>query len=80
MSENIDDRKDPVDKQVRDLSPEEIAEWLIKYHHLPEESRSVVVSNLRTQFYWHEIRGRLWRGTLASVLSAVLMKWWRLRT
>ncbi len=50
---------DPVSRMVRDCTAEELTDWLIKNHGLRPESRTTVVSNLRDQFRWHRLSGRL---------------------
>lgn len=76
---DFETRADKVDSKVVDLTPEEFVDWLIEYKGLPEGSKENVICNLREQFHWHELRGRLWRGTIASVLSVVIYKWLRIR-
>jgi hypothetical protein len=52
-------RTDPVDRLVKDISAEEIVDWMIEYHGLSKDSRRTVVSNLRDNLHFHRLRGRL---------------------
>lgn len=54
-----DQRVDPVERLVRDLSAEEMVEWMVKYHGLPKSNADTVISNLREQYRWHRLQGRL---------------------
>ena len=54
-----DKRKDRVSRRIRDLTPKEFVDWLIKYHGLPAIARDTVTMNLREQCDWHRIQGRL---------------------
>ena len=69
-----DQQHDPVDRLVRNTTAEEITDWLIKYHGLSEHSRDVVTSNLRQQFLWHRLRGRLDRHPFFALVLE-LLKW-----
>lgn len=66
---------DPVRRMVRDLSPEAVTEWLIECHGLSDGSRWTVASNLREQFKWHRLQGRL----DGSPFLALLAQTWVVR-
>ena len=66
---------DPVQDLVRALPAEVFVDWLIEYHGLPETARSVVESNLRTNFRWHRLQGRLDNRPAIATLAEV----WQLR-
>ncbi|MBN3822299.1 hypothetical protein G3O00_01530 [Burkholderia sp. Ac-20384] len=53
---------DPVQGMVRALSAKEMVDWMVKHHGLPEGARQTVEMNLREQFKWHRLQGRLDRG------------------
>lgn len=68
-----DDRKDPVEQLVRDCSAAEMVEWLVKYKHLhPNEAENVEI-NLREQFRWHRLQGRLDRCNTAAIIAELLL-------
>ena len=64
---------DPVQDMVRALSAEEYAEWMVKYHGLPEASARTIELNLREAFKWHRLQGRLDRHPSLAVLAELLM-------
>lgn len=66
-------RADPVDRMVSDLTAEEFVAWLIEYHGLPACARDTVVSNLREQYKWHRLQGRLDRNTTAGLVAELLL-------
>lgn len=66
-------RKDPVDRLVRDLTAEEMVDWLIEYKGLPEHSRENTIANLQEQFNWHRLRGRLDRIPTLLVLADLIL-------
>lgn len=66
------ERKDPVDQMVRDMTAKEVVDWLVEYHRLPKSSASTVESNLREQFKWHRLQGRLDRGGFALIVACML--------
>jgi hypothetical protein len=66
------ERRDPVARMVSDLSAQEVVEWLIEYHGLNEESAKTVEMNLREQFKWHRLQGRLDRGGFAVIVAELL--------
>lgn len=68
-------REDPVARAVKDMSAEEVTAWLVKYHGLKQESAETVISNLREQFIWHRLQGRLDQRSTAAVIAEV----WELR-
>ncbi len=68
----MDKRDDPVDRLVRDCTPAEFVEWLVKYKKLPPEQAENVEINLREQFKWHRLQGRLDRPSFAAVLAQLL--------
>lgn len=69
---SCDQRKDPVARMVRDMTAEEMVDWMVKYHGLPEGSRDTVVSNLREQYRWHRLQGRLDRTPTVQLLAQML--------
>lgn len=70
---SCDERADPVDRKIRDLTAEEFVDWLVKYKGLPEEARDNVIMNLREQFCWHRLQGRLDRNTTAALVAHLLL-------
>lgn len=70
---NADERKDPVLRLVRDASAEEMVEWLVKYHGLDPRCVDTITINLREQFRWHRLQGRLDRSPTASVIAELLL-------
>lgn len=66
-------RPDPVARMVRDLSPEEIVAWMVEYHGLPESSTQTVIINLREQYKWHRLQGRLDNNTTAGLVAELLL-------
>lgn len=72
---SCDDREDPVLRAVRDLTAKEVVEWLVKYKGLPESSADNVESNLREQFKWHRLQGRLDHNSTAALIAEL----WLLR-
>ncbi len=70
---DCDKRDDPVTRVVRDLSAEEMVEWLVDYHGLPKESADTVLLNLREQYRWHRLQGRLDRNTTAGLVAELLL-------
>ena len=66
------ERKDPVERMVHDLSAEQMVEWLIEYHGLDKFSAETVEMNLREQFRWHRLQGRLDRDDLAATMAELL--------
>lgn len=67
-----DERSDPVSRCIRDLTAEEVTEWLVKYKGLKEGDAENVASNLREQFKWHRLQGRLDRNTTAALIAELL--------
>lgn len=59
---SVELRKDPVGRMVCDLTPKEFVDWMVKYHGLPADTGETVESNLREQYKWHRLQGRLDRG------------------
>ena len=68
-----DEKKDPIERMVRNLSAEEMVDWLIKYKGMHEECRQNVTQNLREQFRWHRLQGRLDRSTTAALIAQMLL-------
>ena len=66
------ERTDPVARMVTDLTAEEMTDWLIEHHGLNESSRQTVESNLREQFRWHRLQGRLDRDDTAKTVAELL--------
>lgn len=69
---NCDDRKDPVDRMIRDMTAEETVAWMVKYHGLSEGSAETVAMNLREQYKWHRLQGRLDHSGAALVIAELL--------
>lgn len=65
---------------VRDLSAEAFTAWLIECHGLPESAQLTVVGNLREQFKWHRLQGRLDRHPVLSLLAELLALRWPVKT
>lgn len=72
MKHSCDEREDPVERMVRDLTAEEFVAWLVKYHNLPESAGDTVVRNLREQYRWHRLQGRLDKSGAALVIAELL--------
>lgn len=68
-------REDPVSRLVRDLTAEEVVGWLVQYHGLRKESADSVIMNLREQFRWHRLQGRL----DAHPTAAIIAEMWAMR-
>lgn len=66
-------RSDPVARQVSSLTAEEVVEWLVKYHGLQPSSADTVTSNLRSQFRWHRLQGRLDQRPTAALIAQLLL-------
>ena len=68
---SCDQRPDPVDRMIRDLTPAETVAWLVRYKGLSEDVADNVESNLRESFKWQRLQGRLdqtpWLAVLASL-------------
>jgi hypothetical protein len=69
-------RPDPVDRMVRDCTAAEFTDWLVWAKSMPEECRENTESNLREQFKWHRLQGRLDHQSFLSLLAHL----WGLRT
>ena len=74
MAKNADchERRDPVARMVLDLSAQEVVDWLIEFHGLDKGSAKTVEMNLREQFKWHRLQGRLDRGGVAVIVAELL--------
>ena len=72
MSERSE-RKDPVLRMVCDCTAEELVEWMVKYHGLPPDTSGTVTMNLREQFKWHRLQGRLDQNTTAGLIAQLLV-------
>lgn len=70
---SCDERADPVDRRIRDLTAKEFVDWLVKYKGLPEEARENVEVNLREQYCWHRLQGRLDRHPFAALVAQLLL-------
>lgn len=66
---SCDKRKDPVSRLVRDLTPSEVVSWMVQFHGLPVESAETVETNLRSQFKYHRLQGRLDRNSGLAILA-----------
>lgn len=69
---SCNERKDPVERMVHDLTAAEMVEWLIEYHGLDKGSAETVEINLREQLKWHRLQGRLDRGGFALIAAELL--------
>lgn len=65
-------REDPVERLVTDCTAAEFVQWLVKSHNLPEGSAKTVEMNLREQFRWHRLQGRLDTHPTALVVAQLL--------
>lgn len=63
---------DPVQNMTSAMSPKSTVNWLIEYHGLPEKSRKTVESNLREQYRWHRLQGRLDRGGWLNFFATLM--------
>lgn len=72
--DGIELRKDPVGRMVCDLTAKELVDWMVKYHKLPVDSASTVEMNLREQYKWHRLQGRLDRGFKVLFAIAGLLR------
>ena len=68
-----DENPDPVSRLVRDLTAEEMVAWLVEYKGLPESSAENVTMNLREQYRWHRLQGRLDRSLMAAAIAELLL-------
>lgn len=62
---------DPVDAKVAAMTAEEVVEWLTKYHGLAPDSAGTVVMNLREQFRFHRLQGRVDQRPALAVLMDI---------
>jgi len=69
---SCDERPDPVDRAIRDMTPAEFVDWLIEYKGLNPQCRDNVESNLREQYKWHRIQGRLDRSPFWQFMAELL--------
>lgn len=69
---SCDERRDPVARMVRDLTAREFVDWLVEHHGLPKGSADTVESNLREQYKWHRLQGRLDNNPTAHLLATIL--------
>lgn len=69
---SCNERNDPVERMVRDMTAKEFVEWLVEHHNLPKGSAETVEMNLREQYKWHRLQGRLDRGGTAMVIAEML--------
>ena len=72
MTKSVDERTDPVSRMVRNMTAQETVDWLVKYHGLPESSAATVEANLREQYKWHRLQGRLDTRPTAAVVAQLL--------
>lgn len=68
-----DERTDPVERLVRDCSAQEMVEWMVKHHGLNPDWAETIEINLREQFRWHRLQGRLDRCGTALVIAELLL-------
>jgi hypothetical protein len=63
-----------VDAMVLNLTPAECVEWLVEYKGLPNDPQTIenVEMNLREQFKWHRLQGRLDQGGFFYFLACLL--------
>lgn len=72
---SCEDRKDPVDRMLRDCMAKEFTDWMLQYKSLiPAEAENVEV-NLREQFKWHRLQGRIDQSPLLIFIATL----WGLR-
>jgi hypothetical protein len=67
-------REDPVERMVADCTAEEFVDWLIWRGSVEQHEKDTIESNLREQFKWHRLQGRLdrsapWLSMLAELWS-----------
>jgi len=65
-------KSDSVLRQIRDLTAEEMVDWLIEFKGLEKSGRDNVISNLNEQFKWHRLNGRLDRSNFWTVIALLL--------
>lgn len=70
-----DNHADPVQRLVRALTAEEFVDWLIEGHGLNKESAKTVAHNIREQYRWHRLQGRLDHQPAIAALAEV----WQMR-
>jgi hypothetical protein len=63
---------DPVQRMVSAGTPEFFVTWLIEHHGAKESSRKTIESNLREQFRWHRLQGRLDRGGWLNFFATLM--------
>lgn len=68
----MDKRDDPVDRMLRDCTAGEFVEWMVRYHGLSTDSAKTIEINLREQFKWHRLQGRLDRPSALTVLAQIV--------
>lgn len=73
MTHTCTQRKDPVARMVRDMTAQDVVNWLVEYHGLPKSSADTVEMNLREQFKWHRLQGRLDQNTTAGLVAQLLV-------
>lgn len=65
-------RKDPVARLVHDMTAAEVTGWLVEFHGLNPSSSKTVEDNLRDQFKYHRLQGRLDRNSNLAILAELL--------
>jgi hypothetical protein len=63
---------DPVQDITQALSSKAMVDWLVEHHGLKESSRVTVEMNLRGQFRWHRLQGRLDRGGWLNFFATLM--------
>lgn len=67
----FDNAADPVDAKIAAMTPEAITDWLVTFHGLPSTSRDTVARNLREQFKFHRLQGRVDQRPALAVLMEI---------
>lgn len=65
--------KDPVQRLVQTMTAEETVAWMVEYHGLNATSAETVARNLREQFKWHRLQGRLDTNSTAGLIAQLLV-------
>lgn len=65
-------RVDPVDRMIPDCTAAEFTAWLVEYKGVHPECAENVESNLREQFRWHRLQGRLDRSPASAVIAELI--------
>lgn len=71
---SVDVHPDPIRRMVRDFTAEEMVEWM-QFRGSLEKFDQCIADNLREQFKWHRLQGRIDRHPLLIVIAEL----WGLR-